>query len=454
MYLKRFTITVTVRIALLLATMTLFAAIAGRADLFFSQIILGILIIWQIFGLVTCVQKTNRDLAKFLLSVESNDLTVHFEHHHDPTFEPLHNAFKDIVSTYRRVGTEREVQYQYLQLLVSRIDVGIISLRGADDIALMNQAALDLLQTDEYRHWHNLRRKHPQLVQAADDLRDGESKLLELTLNNDTKRLSIQAQTAILLGESYRIITLQDIEQEINQSEVAAYHRLIRILTHEIMNSITPITSLSETLLMLLNDEEGRLKPWKAVGERYLPDLAYSLETIKKRGDGLLHFVEDYRKLTKVPQPRLASVPVVDLLLTVGRLMQAELQPLGVKLTTEVQPEEATLWCDPGLVEQVLINLITNSMHALATTSDPRIKLVCYHRQDQIIIEVSDNGTGIDADKLDQIFVPFFSTKEHGSGVGLSLSRHIMTLHRGAIRVQSPPGQHTSFFLHFRTVSG
>ena len=450
MHLKRFSILLTLRVVLLLATMVGLAIIFGRADLFFNQIIVSLLISIQVVGLIRYVRRTNRDLAKFLLAIKNNDFTVHFGQESDRSFRSLHMAFKEILDSYRQMSAEREVQYQYLQLLVSHINVGIISLRGDDDIVLMNQAAMDLLRTETYHHWHNLKRKYPQLVREVDALREGESKLLEFSIGEDTRRLSVQVRSAILVKESYRIVTLQDIEQEINQSEIDAYHRLIRILTHEIMNSITPIASLSETLLMLLKNEQGQLKPWSEVGEDYLEDLAYSLQTIGKRSDGLLHFVEDYRKLTKLPQPQPEAVPVGDLLRTIGHLMQAELQQQAIELTIRIRPEDATVWGDPRLIEQVLINLVTNSVHALAAVSSPRITLDSYSHQGQTVIEVTDNGIGIEPNKLDQIFVPFFSTKDQGSGIGLSLSRHIMTLHHGALKVQSQPGQQTSFFLYFR----
>ena len=452
MHLKRFSVILTIRVGLLLATMVGLALLFGRADLFFNQLILGILISVQVVDLIRYVRRTNRELAKFLLAVKHADFTVHFGQEPDRSFRSLHTAFREILDSYQRMSTEQEVQYQYLQLLVSHIDVGIISRRGDDAIALMNQAALNLLQTEPYYHWHNLERKYPQLVREVDTLREGESKLLELKVGEAIKRLSVQVRSAILLQESYLIITLQDIEQEINQSEVDAYHRLIRILTHEIMNSLTPIASLSETLLMLLKDPQGRLKSWEEVGETYLEDLAYSLHTIGKRSDGLLHFVEDYRKLTKLPQPHFEVVPVGDLLRTIGQLMQAELHPLNVELTVRVHPQDITLWGDPRLIEQVLINLVTNSIYALRTVSHPRITLRGYSHQEQTMIEVIDNGVGIEPDKLDQIFVPFFSTKEQGSGIGLSLSRHIMTLHRGTIKVQSPPEGQTSFALYFLTL--
>ena len=352
------------------------------------------------------------------------------------------------------MNAEREAQYQYLKLLVGHLNVGIISLRGDDDIVLINPPALDLLRIETYHHWHNLARKHPRLVQTIDALRNGERQLLELRVGEVTKRLSVQVRSAVLLKEPYRIITLQDIEQEINQSEVEAYHKLIRILTHEIMNSITPIASLSETLLGMLHDEDGQPRPWASLGEGYRKELAPALRTIGRRSDGLLHFVEDYRRLTKLPPLRPAWVPVGEMLTAVGQLMRAELQAQGVAWQQTVQPEALTLWGDARLIEQVLINLVTNSVQALEGAANPQITLRARVHDDRTVVEVADNGAGVPPDKLDQIFVPFFSTKAQGSGIGLSLSRHIMTLHRGSIHLQSPPGGPTVVSLLFPARGG
>ncbi len=447
--LKRFSLVVTTRVLLLLATTVGFGMIAGRADLFFNQLILGILILLQTVGLVRYVRRTNYELAKFLLAIRHADYTVHFGPEKDNSFGELHHAFREIQTTYRQMNAEREAQYQYLKLLVSHLNVGIISLRGDDDIVLISPPALELLRIDTYHHWHNLARKHPRLVQAIDALRDGERQLLELRVGEVTKRLSVQVRSAVLLREPYRIITLQDIEQEINQSEVEAYHKLIRILTHEIMNSITPITSLSETLLGMLHDEDGQLRPWESLGEGYRKELAPALRTIGRRSDGLLHFVEDYRKLTKLPALRPERVPVNEMLTAVGHLMRAELHAQGIAWHQSVQPSDLTLWGDVRLIEQVLINLVTNSGQALEATSDPQITVRAFAHDKRTVVEVVDNGAGVPPDKLDQIFVPFFSTKAQGSGIGLSLSRHIMTLHRGSIHLHSEPGGQTVVSLSF-----
>lgn len=451
---KSFTLNTVIRVALLLITMIAFAFIFGRADLFFNHIILGVLLVIQVYELIRYVRQTNRELAKFLLSIKNNDFTISFSSQKGGRqFRELHTAFKEIIESYKQVKIEKEAQFEYLKLIVKHIKIGIISIKGDEEIALINQPALDMLQTGSYHYWRNLRLSHPRFVEEIEQLRENESRLIEVPVKGENKRLSVHVTSAILLRQPYQIITFQDIEKEINQSEIDAWHKLIRILTHEIMNSVTPISSLTETMLMLLENTEGQLKTPSEVDEDLLEDLAFSLRTIQKRSDGLLGFVEDYRKLARIPQPQKETFALKELFETIHRLMRAELQKQHTSLHTLVNPADLSLNADRKQVEQILINLLSNSMHALEYTAEPQISLNAYEDHAQIIVEVTDNGSGIEEDKLDQIFVPFFSTKEKGSGIGLSLSRNIMSLHGGTIKASSQRGEQTVFSLHFPKVT-
>ncbi|MEM9675123.1 MAG: ATP-binding protein [Bacteroidota bacterium] len=453
MILKRFSVLVILRVALLLATISGFVLIFGRADLFFNQIILGSIILIQVYELIRFVTQTNAELAKLLLAIKYNDFTVNFSRSSHSGFKHLHPAMQEIMAAYQQVKIEKEAQYQYLRLLVKHLKVGIISVKGEDEITLMNPPALQLLKTNIYHHWKNIQLNRSQLAQAVESMQDGESRLVELSLNGEIRRLSVQLSKVRLLKDTYRIITLHDIEDEINRSETEAYHKLIRILTHEIMNSVTPISSLSETLLMMLESDGGQVKSKEEISPDYLEELAYSLRTIQKRTDGLLTFVEDYRRLTKVPQPQRQPLSVASLFSSVSLLMRAEFEKRGIDFRTRCEPKDLTIIADQRQLEQVLINLLTNSIQAVAEQEKPSVALNAYCQDERTLIEVQDNGSGIALDKLDQIFVPFFSTKEKGSGIGLSLSRHIMGLHGGSIRVQSQPDTQTIFSLTFPPIA-
>jgi nitrogen fixation/metabolism regulation signal transduction histidine kinase len=449
---KSFSVNIILRVALLLLTMSGLAFIFGRMELFFNHIILGMLLILQVYELIRYVQRTNRELAKLLLAIRNNDFTVSFSSmKQDRQFRELQHAFMEIVEAYKDVKIEKEAQYEYLRLIVRHIKVGIISIKGDDEIALINQPALDMLQTGTYHYWHNLKKSHPHFVDQVARMQENESRLIDIPVKGEVKRLSVHVTSAILLQQPYRIITFQDIAQELSQSEIDAWHKLIRILTHEIMNSVTPVSSLSETMILMLHTAEGKLKDPREVDHELLEDLAYSLRTIQKRSDGLLHFVEDYRKLTKIPQPQPERIAVQQLFADIHRLMRAELQKQDIQLSTEVLPAGLQVWADRRLLEQVLINLITNSQQALQAHQTAQIRLTAKKRDGKTLLEVADNGPGIPEDKLDKIFVPFFSTKEKGSGIGLSLSRNIMSLHGGHIKVSAAREGATIFSLSFPT---
>ncbi|MGB3588885.1 MAG: ATP-binding protein, partial [Tunicatimonas sp.] len=406
-----------------------------------------------VYELIRFVSQTNTELAKLLLAIKYSDFTFNFSRASHSAFKTLHPAMREIMQSYQQVKIEKEAQYQYLRLLVKHLKVGIISVKGEDEITLMNPLALAMLKTDIYHHWKNIQTNRPQLAQAIENMQDGESQLVELSVLGEKRRLSVQLIQVRLLQETYRIITLHDIEDEIDRSETQAYHRLIRILTHEIMNSVTPISSLSETLLTMLEDDTGTVKTKDEINSDYLEDLAYSLRTIQKRTNGLLSFVEDYRRLTKVPQPQRKPLAVQLLFDNVSSLMRGELEKYRITFRTYCEPNDLSVLADPQQLEQVFINLLTNSIQAIAGQPAPTISMKAARQGEKTVLEVADNGPGIPPDKLDQIFVPFFSTKEKGSGIGLSLSRHIMALHGGSIRVQSQPDVQTVFSLLFPPVA-
>jgi nitrogen fixation/metabolism regulation signal transduction histidine kinase len=447
---KSFSVNIVIRVLLLLLTLTGLAYIFGRMAFLFNHILLLFLLILQVYELIRYVQRTNRELAKLLLAIKNKDFTVSFGSlKQDRHFRELQDAFRQIMDTYQDAKIEKEAQYEYLRLIVRHIRAGIISIRGTDEISLMNQSALDILHTDKYHYWHNLKNSHPQFVAQVEEMQDHESRLIDVTIKGEVRRLSVHLSPAVLLGQAYRIITFQDIASELSREETAAWHKLIRILTHEIMNSVTPVSSLSETMLMMLHTTDDQLKKANEIDDGLIQDLAYSLSTIQKRSEGLLNFVNDYRKLSRLPQPQPEEIPMREMLEEMGELMRIELQKQAVRLSVCVEPAELCLWADRSLLEQVLINLLTNSLQALRHTDEPEIRLLAGMEQEKLVVQVMDNGPGIPADKLDQVFVPFFSTKEAGSGIGLNLSRNIINLHGGSIRLSSPPGGPTVFSLYF-----
>lgn len=446
---RRFSVRVTLRVVALLANLVTLASIFARTELFFSQLILLVFLFFQVYDLIRLVTQTNRDLSRFLLAIKESDYSVNFRNPSpDPSFGSLYESFDAIIDSYQRLEARQESHLLFFKLIIEGVNVGIIALSGENKLVVVNRAAENLLRLPGIPSWSRLQALKPAFAEAV-RLPGGGRRLVEIRDAEETRQLSVGVDTVLLLGESYRIIAFQDIQSEIEQKEIEAWHTLIRVLTHEITNSVTPLVSLAETMRMIL-EEEGNPKKPSAVTEENIADLHFSLRTIQKRSDGMLHFIRDYRKLTKIPAPRLERVLIADLLASAGRLMRGEMSQRGVKLLTRLTDRELTVQADFQLLEQVLINLLTNSLCALEGIPAPVIELSAYVHGAHLIIEVTDNGKGIDRDKLDQIFVPFYSTREEGSGIGLSLSRQIMKLHQGTIRVRSEKGIKTTFQLQLR----
>ncbi|MBX2844322.1 MAG: GHKL domain-containing protein [Flammeovirgaceae bacterium] len=450
MFKNRFTTFIILRVVFLQVTMIGLAIIFGKPELFFNQIILTVLIVVQLFNLISFVTKTNKELSKFLSAIHHADFTVNFTNKNlGRSFSELNKAFSDIIKSYTQVKIEKEAQFQFLEVIVKNIDIGLISIKNGTEIVLMNDAAENLLKVPNLKNWSHFKNKSPQFGKDVEAIFSGGNKLVEIAVNEKIKQFAVNVAPLNLLGDVYELITFKDIKTELERKELEAWNKLIRILTHEIMNSLTPVSSLTETMLMLLENKDGIQKSPEEVNSEIIEDLRFSLKTIQKRSDGMLDFVEDYRKLTKIPAPIKEEVLVKNLFESVGRLMKAELKNNEVSLEIKLIDPLETISADFKLIEQILINLITNGIHAVEKVNNPKIKLSILKAGESTILEVADNGEGIDKDKLDKIFVPFYSTKKGGSGIGLSLSKNIMNLHGGTLEVYSEKRKGSRFSLGF-----
>jgi len=277
-----------------------------------------------------------------------------------------------------------------------------------------------------------------------------ESSLVKVENNSEVLHLALYATEFKLGGQKFSLVSIQNIHSELEEREMDAWQKIIRVLTHEIMNSITPIASLASTINELVKESYKDMSEEGEPDTEALGDIHQALQTIQKRSQGLLRFVDAYRNLTLIPKPNFQMFQIKELFARVEKLMQANFSNKAVKLNVSIEPESLELTADPGLIEQVLINLLLNALQAVETKKDAQIDLGArLDGRGKIIIQVSDNGPGIDKENLEKIFIPFFSTKEGGSGIGLSLSRQIMRLHKGTISVNSEPNVHTVVTLLF-----
>ncbi|MDN5203026.1 ATP-binding protein [Fulvivirgaceae bacterium BMA10] len=444
---KKFSFKIIIRVILLFLALLALSFIFGRKELFFNQIILTIIILTQVIELVRFVNTTNRELSKFLLAIRYSDYSISFgKNRMIGSFKELDKSFHSIVETIKDAKIQKEAQYQFLKMMVEHISVGIISFKE-DEIYLMNQPAQEILNSNGAKNWRDLESRNSEFLDEINRMGENGRKLIKINSNNQHRQLYVDVSSIMLIDQQYKLITFQDIQTEIEKKEIEAWNKLIRILTHEIMNSITPISSLTDTILMLLENKAGKQKEPAEITTDNVEDIRFSLKTIQRRSEGMLQFVEDYRRLTKVPTPEPEPVEVSPLLKNLHQLMHGELSKHSIELIIREENEQVSIEVDYKLLEQVLINLITNAMHAVEAVEKPRIELLSYASKNNQIIEIKDNGAGIDESKLESIFVPFYSTKQNGSGIGLSLSKQIMNLHGGSIQVSSEKGKGTSFYL-------
>ena len=447
---KRFALLVIIRIILLMLTLVALAFIFAKTELFFNQIILLSVIAIQVSELIRFVTYTNRELAKLLLAIRYSDFSISFKgKKHGKSFQELQEAFVEIIDAFKKVSVEKEAQFKFLKVIVDHINVGIIAIKEDYAVELINQSAQETLKIAQPNYWKQFQQILPHFAAEIDSMDDNERRLLEINIKGNKLQVSAHLTKIKILNYRYSIITFQDIKSEIEQKEIEAWHKLIRILTHEIMNSVTPITSLTETMLMLLEDDNKQKKELSELTEEDIEDVRFSLNTIQKRSEGLLHFVDDYRRLTKIKPLELEKVNVGELVEGMVQLMKSEFEKSKVSLEVDGK-SHFDISVDEKLISQVLINLLTNARHAVENTDNPQVIISAYYQERDKVIEIRDNGIGIAQDKLDQIFIPFFSTKDHGSGIGLSLSKQIMKKHKGDLTVKSEEGVGSSFFLTFR----
>jgi len=362
-------------------------------------------------------------------------------------FDQLSDAFEEITQDYKQTKVEQAAQYHYLQNVIEHINTGIISIENQTDIRLINKSAEKLLNIEGIKNWSLVKDENYTFYQAVKDMGKEGQRLIEFKGGAENLTLSLSVSSLIVLQKNYTLITIQDIKNEIEQKEIEAWHKLIRILTHEIMNSATPISSLTETMQGMLKKDE--------LSQETVDDLRFSLKTIQKRSNGMLAFIDDYRKITRVPKPRLEIVDISELLREVEVFFSSSMKSKNIQLSISVT-EDLLIKADPTLVEQVVINLIKNAEQALLESKleskrDGKIEIKASSVSKKPTIEIIDNGPGIPPNEISEIFIPFYTTKKEGSGIGLSLSKQIMHQHGGNIRVESDVNG-TRFILQFQTV--
>ncbi len=399
--------------------------------------------------LIYYLNRTNRLLGTYFTYLNENDPTLAWSSKYvERNFRGLRISLQGIMEELKKARIENEIQARYLQTIVDNIDAGVITINSSGKIQLMNKAATRLLNASHILNIADLDRIHEQLGSKMKALLPGRNMVEKFIVNGQLSMLSVKATKMVSQGEEYTIFTLHDIRSQMEEQEINSWKKLIRVITHEIMNSITPITTLTLAIRKkLTGTHRGEGKTEIRNGDI---DVALSsTKIIEERSKGLIHFIDKYRKITKLPPLTLTTCDIPDLFERIRLLFDQELQKKNIELLTEIYQTKAFKG-DPQLVEQVLINLVKNSIEAFEGQPHPQIILKSLNDKDQrTVISVTDNGVGIPEENLEEIFVPFFTTKEEGSGIGLNVCRQIMQLHRGEIFVTSEEDRGTTVSLIF-----
>ena len=447
MFYKRFEWRIIFQVIYLFVTLTVasFLLVKGRYELL---VIMVPLIIYGVIAIYRFLRKAHTELNQFVESVHYRDFSRYFDVKHAPVeLQPLRKGFNEINSTFKVISKEKETQFQYLQKILELVDTGILSYREHNgEVVWMNESLKRMLQLPYLKTIHSLARRDGELYRQVTLLKPGETKIATAHTEKTSFKLLMSATAFQTDGSKFKLIAFQNVSEALDETESKAWQKLLSVMTHEIMNSIAPISSLAETLKYRL--QQFAVRPELESGS--MDDLELGIDTIKRRSEGLLKFAETYRNLNKITTLNLKKIYVRDLFENLHHLMQPTLDQKNIEMEIILKDPDLQLDADTNLLEQVLINLVVNAMEAVKEREEPRIILSAYFANNhRTVIKVADNGTGMPEEVVDKIFIPFFSTKKNGSGIGLSLCKQIMMLHKGNIQVQSIEGQGTAFMMQF-----
>jgi len=435
------------RVILLLITLLAFSFTLLK-ELYFIDLVLLPVIIFQVNDFYRMHKKTREEVNQFVESIHYRDFSRNYNVKHAPVdLQSLREGFNEINSTFKVISKEKEAQYQYLQKVLELVETGILSFElESGEVIWMNESIKKILQVPYLKTIHSLDKRDHALYTQIVSLKPGDSVIS--TIHREKSNLKVVLSSSVFKTEDvqFKLIAFQNVNEALDETEAKAWQKLLSVMTHEIMNSVAPISSLATTLQNRLKQFANETPDPSGIAE----DLALGIDTIRKRSEGLLKFTETYRNLNKITKANPAKVFIRELFENLHRLMQPTFTQKNIETTILLKEPLLSAELDVDLIEQVLINLILNAIDGVKNKPDPKIVLSAYTDSDnRLVIKLADNGSGMPEDVLDKIFVPFFSTKKTGSGIGLSLCKQIMRVHKGNITVQSKENEGTAFYLQF-----
>jgi two-component system, NtrC family, nitrogen regulation sensor histidine kinase NtrY len=403
--------------------------------------LLFIIIIYRGADLFYYANSTNRKLIRFFDSIQYDDFTIKFssDNTYGKSFQGLNQQFNKVLEAFRKIRAENEASLHLVNTIIQNVQTGLMLYDQYGRIELNNSAACKLLGFYRLKNISELKTNHNSLAEKLSSAE--EKKFLYQSANG--LQISVNLVNLRLRGQIKSLVSLQNIQPELQQKEVEAWQNLTRVLRHEIMNSLTPILSLIGTMQHIVDTE----LPASANDNGAKSDLLEALQTLQSRSVGMINFVDGYRSFTTIPPPVFAAVNIEQLIQQVMNLFKTEMDGAGILFVCEYSDKVQEIQADAEQLSMVLINLIKNAKEALTNRTDAAITIKCHTQNSQVIIEVMDNGPGIEPEAIEEIFIPFYTTKEQGSGIGLSLSRQIIQQHEGSIKAISKPGEGCRFVI-------
>lgn len=452
---KSFRLGIVLRILVLALSLLLVLYLVLETHYYMSMVILSLVVVGQILALIKYLERTNILLTRFMEAIRYSDFTGTFRNHGlGSNFDDLNAAFSDVINKFKEERSKKEESIRYLETVVQHIGIGLMCINGKGEIVLLNTAAKRLFKVATLRTIDALRAISEPLYEIVKQQKGGSRSLIRVTIQNEMLQLATNTTEFRMRNEAYKLISFQNIHTELEEKEMEAWQNLTQVLAHEIMNSITPISSLSGTVKMLLEERLVAQDEHVELDKEVVQDVTAALNTISNRSQGLMRFVNSYRDFTQIPAPEITLFGVKEALERTASLMKMEVAKHGAVLYVKVESESLELAADPHLVEQVLINLIKNAIRALSGREKGEVWLKGgIGKTGRVILQVQDNGPGVKKAMKEKIFIPFYTVgskgETKGSGIGLSLSRQIMRLHGGSLILNSEPGKGSTFTMQF-----
>lgn len=432
---KRFSIMIALRTSFIMVNLLCLVYLLNLSGYHAATLLLLLLLLYQCSEVVRYVSRTNAELVRFFDAARYADFSQRFELSNlGSGFAELGQAFSDILKRIQQVRAGQEQELKHLKAMVEHVPVPLLSLHSDGEVTLWNNSARRLFGSHQLTKETDFDPFGAVFSQSIKSIKPGQSKLVTLEIDNMQHQLALAATQLVIAGKSELLISMQDIQSELDGVQLQAWQDLVRVLTHEIMNSITPVASLAKTTVDLVEDVKSQLQQPEVVEE--LNDVSDAVNTVARRSDSLMQFVSNYRQLTRLPEANKQQIKVSNLFNQVAQLASQNWSNKGIELKLKVEPESISLHADPDMLEQMLINLLLNAEQALADNDSGIVTLSAFiNKRGHTVIEVTDNGPGIADEIKDKVFVPFYTTKREGSGVGLALTRQIMIAHGGTVKL-------------------